>query len=338
MSLFIFLPAHLPMAPRPLQKELLSSWLGRLAAANALGFEELLDVLRVRLASSPRAGSFRRRFRALELWWFNHETNLFYDAKNRLIPQPQILPGYCVHCLREQTQRGEPAHLRAEWTLAFLTHCPQHRDMLWFCCSDCRDVVSMGWGLGRGQPPTRGCGRCALRPEIAFWETPQPLSRREERVLALETALLAAVASEGRRAQRVADPRWVGVVKPEDFVRLVGELMAMLSWPDACGGTHLLAHLQQGSCSAHAYVSGPLPLGSQAFGRLRQQERFELLAGVVKLLGTGPVEEDQPRGDPNPFCCVYGPMSASGRRKFLARLQSWPERVRVKALAAATCF
>ena|SRR5271165_6910375 len=33
--------------------------------------------------------------------------------------------------------------------------------------------------------------------------------------------------------------------------------MAMLSWPDACGGTHLLAHLQQGSCSAHAYVSGP---------------------------------------------------------------------------------
>ena len=68
-SLFIFLPAHLPMAPCPL----------------------------------------------LELWWFNHETNLFYDAKNRLIPQPQILPGYCVHCLREQTQRGEPAHLRAEW-------------------------------------------------------------------------------------------------------------------------------------------------------------------------------------------------------------------------------
>ena len=54
MNLFIFLPAHLPMAPRPLQGELLSSWLGRLAAANALGFEELLDVLRVRLASSPR--------------------------------------------------------------------------------------------------------------------------------------------------------------------------------------------------------------------------------------------------------------------------------------------
>jgi hypothetical protein len=53
--------------------------------------------------------------------------------------------------------------------------------------------------------------------------------------------------------------------------------MAMLSWPDACGGTHLLAHLQQGSCGAHAYVSR-LPFGSEAFGRLRRQERFELLA------------------------------------------------------------
>ena len=110
---------------------------------------------------------------------------------------------YCVHCLREQTERGEPAHLRAEWTLAFLTHCPQHRDVLWSCCSDCRDVASLGWGLGRGQPPTRGCGRCALRPEIAFWEAPQPLSRREERVLALETALLAAVASETRCRSKV---------------------------------------------------------------------------------------------------------------------------------------
>jgi len=100
----------------------------------------------------------------------------------------------------------------------------------------------------------------------------------------------------------------------------------------------LLEFNQQGSCSAHAYVSGPLPLGSQAFGRLRRQERFELLAGVVKLLGAGPGKEDQSRGDPKPFCCVYGPMSASGRRKFLERLQSWPERVRVKALAAAACF
>ena len=163
------------------------------------------------------------------------------------------------------------------------------------------------------------------------------MSTREERVLALEKALLTAVASEGG-AQRVGDPRWVGVVKPEDFVRLMGELMAMLSWPDACGGTHLLAHLQQGSCSAHAHVSGPLPLGSQAFGRLRRQERFCLLAGVVKLLGAGPWEEDQSRGDANPFCCVYGPMSASGRRKFLERLQSRPERVRVKALAAEACF
>ncbi len=36
-------------------------------------------------------------------------------------------------------------------------------------------------------------GRCALRPEIAFWGTPQPLSTREERVLELEATLLTTV-------------------------------------------------------------------------------------------------------------------------------------------------
>jgi hypothetical protein len=87
-----------------------------------------------------------------------------------------------------------------------------------------------------------------------------------------------------------------------------------------------------------ASVSRPLPFESEAFGRLRRQERFESLAGVVKLLETGPGGEDQSRGDPNPFCCIYGPMSVSRRGEFLERLQSWPERVRIKALAAATSF
>jgi hypothetical protein len=51
-------------------------------------------------------------------------------------------------------------------------------------------------------------------------------------------------------------------------------------------------------------------------GRRRVGERPS--SGLVKLLGAGPGKED--------------------RRKFLERLQSWPERVRVKALAVAACF
>ena len=43
-----FAPAQLPLAPRPLPDELLSSWLMRTAAANAVSFEELLDVLEMR--------------------------------------------------------------------------------------------------------------------------------------------------------------------------------------------------------------------------------------------------------------------------------------------------
>src|SRR5205823_616273 len=163
--------------------------------------------------------------------------------------RPQLLPSYCAECLREQTQRGQPAHLRAEWALAFLTHCPQHHGLLRFCCRDCRDVATMGWALGRGQPPTWGCRHCALRPEIVFLEPTSPWSRRQERVLGLEAALLAAVKGK-QEGQRAPDPRWVGVVRPADFVRLVGELLDILSWPDARGGFLLLEHLQRGPCRA----------------------------------------------------------------------------------------
>jgi hypothetical protein len=194
MDPFISFPAHLPVAPRPLAGELLSSWLGRLAAANALDFGELLELLRVRLAL-PRAGEFyaggldyacsgpvlkalsslsrlstsriaalslKRRFGPLGWFWLSHDPYPFYNAQYRQRLRPQLLPSYCAECLREQTRRGQPAHLRAEWALAFLTHCPRHRVGLWSCCPDCRDMASMGWGLGRGQPPTRGLP--ALRP------------------------------------------------------------------------------------------------------------------------------------------------------------------------------
>jgi hypothetical protein len=365
MEPFVSLPAHLPVAPRPLAGELLSSWLGRLAAANALEFEELLEVLRARLAP-PRAGecyaggldyacsgpvlkalcglsrlsppritalSLRRRFGPLGWFWLSHEPDPCHDAHHRRMFRPQLLPSYCAECLREQTQGGQPAHLRAEWALAFLTHCPRHRVGLWACCPDCREMASMGWGLGRGQPPTRGCGRCALRPGVAFLEPSPPWSPRQGRVLALEAALLGAVGGAGR-APRAPDPDWVGPVRPAAFVRLVRELLEMLGWPDARGGFCLLEHLQRGSCRAPERVGRPLPAGAEPFGALGRQGRFELLAGVVELLGIGS-GPDPPPGRPDPFGCLYGPMSASGQGKFLQRLKRWPERVRLKALAAA---
>ena len=183
---FVSLPTHLPVAPRPLGGELLSSWLERLAAANALSFGELLEALRVRLAPS----------RAAE----------FY---------------------------------------------PHRLDY--------------------------GCSR--------------PLTKA---------------------------------------------LSTLSRWSAARGGFSLLEHLQRGSCHAADDVSRPLwSAGSEAFGMLGRQTRFELLAGVVELVGTG---EERSRGTQNPFCCVYGPMSAGARREFLQRLRSWPERVRVKALTAVACF
>jgi hypothetical protein len=60
-----------------------------------------------------------------------------------------------------------------------------------------------------------------------------------------------------------------------------------------------------------------LPPNSKLLGR---REQFERLAGVVDLLGAAPRSERQARDDnANPFCCVYSPMSAAGRKEFLKR-------------------
>ena len=69
-----------------------------------------------------------------------------------------------------------------------------------------------------------------------------------------------------------------------------------------------------------------------------QHKEASFCPELARVIQPREIARSRPRDDPNPFCCVYGPMSASGRRKFLERLQSWPERVRVKALAAAACF
>jgi hypothetical protein len=60
----------------------------------------------------------------------------------------------------------------------------------------------MGWALGRGQPSTSGCRRCALSPEIVFLEPASPWSWRQDEVLGLEAALLAAVQGGASRPTR----------------------------------------------------------------------------------------------------------------------------------------
>ena len=141
-------------------------------------------------------------------------------------------------------------------------------------------------------------------------------------MLSLEAALLGALGVEGQ-GQRAPDPRWAGAVRPAAFVRLVGELIEMLGWPDARGGFSLLEHLQRGSCRAPEPVGRPLPADAEPFGGLGRQARFELLAGVVELLGNG-LGEDRPPGKLDPFGCLYGPLSAERRGAFLERLQRWP--------------
>jgi hypothetical protein len=92
----------------------------------------------------------------------------------------------------------------------------------------------------------------------------------------------------------------------------------MLGWPDARGGLVPAGAPAERFLQCAGLHFTASPAAPAEAGTLDRQGRFEVLAGVVELLGLGTGKENR-QGAINPFCCLYGPMSASGRRKFLAR-------------------
>src|SRR6516162_10140608 len=152
----LIVPRCLPVAPRPVAGELLSSWIERIAAANAITGAELLKsvtdclsmerqhalldyclapTLRCALAIACRVSDLDvqtlelgNQFRNLQPEW------VLPGAKVVLIPVAK--PGICTECIAEQHIAGVPMHLRAEWALAFLTHCPKTLSVAEYQLSD----------------------------------------------------------------------------------------------------------------------------------------------------------------------------------------------------------
>ena len=138
MILELIVPRCLPVAPRPVAGELLSSWIERIAAANAITGAELLKsvtdclsmerqhalldyclapTLRCALAIAGRVSDLDvqalelgNQFRNLQPEW------VLPGAKVVLISVAK--PGICTECIAEQHIAGVPMHLRAEWALA----------------------------------------------------------------------------------------------------------------------------------------------------------------------------------------------------------------------------
>jgi ribosomal protein S27E len=148
-------PQILPCAPRPINGELLSSWMRRLAAANAITLTEMCACLgdllggrekavmfdygapkvwRLTVASMARvperwvwALDLQQQFPAIGREWFLHDP-----------AQPQqVAAAFCPECFHEQIAARQRLHLKAEWTVALVTRCFRHQLPLCRYCPWC---------------------------------------------------------------------------------------------------------------------------------------------------------------------------------------------------------
>src|SRR6516165_7838428 len=128
----------------------------------------------------------------------------------------------------EQTVKdGLPVHRRAEWSLAFLTHCPHHQDepLRRYCLRCHREEPR--WVITReGQDEEVQCWHSGTALQHWPGDNIERFSPSLKLTLRLESTLLRSLNGQA------PEPFWVGNVDAETFVNLVAELFALLAEPD----------------------------------------------------------------------------------------------------------
>ena len=177
----MFAPTQLPFAPRPLAAEVLSSWLLRVASANFMLLDELLDALEGHygrlfscdpidlsfpVAAVHALSQFCRiapeKIRALD---FRQQVPLLNPTfllrfRDSVLPSSRCWPrrvcyAYCPSCIASQ----QVIHVRWDWCLAWLVSCTVHRTPLRDGCTVCGEQDPLTFS-GFDPFPNRLCRSC----------------------------------------------------------------------------------------------------------------------------------------------------------------------------------
>jgi len=345
---FRFVPEVLPMAPRPMSDEWISSWLHRVATANTLSFGELLESVRgghlpsldramdhalpmawrTRLATFCRipeswisAIDLRSHFPNRNLIWFTHPRSFCGDPGE---PSLQLSRPFCVHCGEEQKERHGRAYIRAEWPLAFRTHCPRHLSPLIDRCGSCGMITFPSWSAGRFC-----CQRCraTLQPTHTLLHSPG-LSA----VIRLQEII------HGGFLGRHPNLRWLGSVSGSEFLRVVFDLIDVLTHRTAQPGL-VLADLLVPDEFRRAYNVGGR-FQSPQFSALPWFARFLVLAALNQVLLAFPATPGHP---PELVVAVerllnrfFRCLPFEQKAGILKRSETWPAWLRMGFHQAAT--
>jgi TniQ protein len=331
-------PDHLPIAPRPVPGELCSSWLQRVAAANVLTLEDLLEALR----SHPSHGSFDigsldyapppATCARLAVWCRVPEPEVraldlqlaFPEASQDVFSQhtathslarfitPVMRPGLCPACLMEQIQVGVAMHVPAEWALACLTHCLQHRALLLPLCANCfrADVLDVSGEDTHRVPRCRFCGHGL--PVLAARDH-DPL----DFLLPLQRTILACLRGQPPPLH------WAGPCTARGFVQLIADLMGLVTSRDAADA-RVLADLLPNRTR-----------WNDRTWRWRAHHRFATAHLADRLIILGAVSTILEHRDPHrsprrddPFALLWPALSTSQRHALATRARRWPTAMR----------
>jgi hypothetical protein len=167
----MMVPARLPVAPRPYQDELLSSWMARVAAHYGAEPLELVVYLAGqggRDAGARQVDDVVPDMELLRLWAqacrIDPERLRRRSLASRYPDQPQdwflneTVP-VCIACFDADVAAGRDACLRVNWRLAEQVVCPTHRTMLLDRCPACLGRLRLSFRMLNGllRPFCRKC-------------------------------------------------------------------------------------------------------------------------------------------------------------------------------------
>jgi hypothetical protein len=234
-------PKHLPVCIQPLADELLSSWLVRVAAANATTLEEVLaavscadssysngnmgfdyqlpEEVRHRLSVFCRVPASKIADLEIRNAFVGHRPEWFY-ARQTTPYRPHLNPSFCLLCLVEQIRGGFPLHVQAVWAAPIFTHCPSHLLPLQTSCNSCRTDAPVEW-LATQTRQAILCKHCATPLTARSGKAPH--SKGLLTVVSLEASILASTRGCS------PDNFWAGSTSAECFMRMIGDLIQLLT-------------------------------------------------------------------------------------------------------------
>jgi TniQ protein len=237
-SLVDWSPEVLPCAPRPINGELLSSWVRRLAGANGITLAQLYACIGDLLGRQPPAvvcdygatKAWRLAIAAMAripercVWVLDLQQQFPAIGREWFLHDParpeQIAPGFCPECFREQIAARKTLHVKAAWAAALATRCFAHQLPLYRYCPWCGEDQPAHFQANAHVQ----CHSCEHALTIRRW-TRNPVSP-EPLIAALERAMVETLAG------RAPDPAWAGESTARSFRDLVSDLLWMLTTPE----------------------------------------------------------------------------------------------------------